>query len=92
MLRLYGEGKLASAAATDTLDADVMDHGACRYGVDYALGDIVGVAGAGAQMNARVTEAALTYEGGRRSIKLTFGSAQLTTEGVLARWTRTAAR
>lgn len=92
MLRLYGDNKLALAAASDTLDADVIDHGACRYGVDYTLGDIVGVAGAGAQMNARVTEASLTFEGGQRSVKLTFGNAPVTVGGVLARWTRMAAR
>lgn len=92
MLRLYGENKLASAAATDTLDADVIDQGACRYGVDFELGDIVGVAGAGAQMNARITEVTQTFEAGGRTLKLTFGDAPVTVGGVLSRWGRDAAR
>ena len=93
MLQLFGENKLATVAATDVLDADLMDrHGAVRYGVDYELGDIVGVAGAGAQMNARITEVNQTFEGGKQALKITFGTGALTVGGFLLNWARAATR
>ena len=90
MLTLFGQSKRVSA--TDTLEAEVLDGGACRYGVDFALGDVVAVAGAGAQMNARIVEVTETYESGARSVNCAFGDAPVTTGGVLARLTRAAAR
>ena len=90
MLRLFGQGKMA--ATTDTLEADMLDSGACRYGEDYALGDVVLVAGAGAWMSARIVEVTETYEAGSRSVSCAFGDAPVTAGGVLARIHRAGVR
>ncbi len=92
MIRLCGENKLTATAPTDTLDADVIDTGGCRYGRDFTLGDIVAVAGGNAQMEARITEVTETYESAGRSVKLIFGDAPVTVGGALVRWNRGATR
>lgn len=89
LLRLYGQGK--QTAAADTLTAGLLDSGACRYGVDYDLGDQVVVAGAGAQMNTRITSVTETYENGCRTLSAVFGDAPVTVSAVLSR-AQTAAR
>ena len=78
MLRLYADKRLAEGRPKETLTAQVIDSGACRYGRDWDVGDVVTVRGAGASMRARIIEVTETHEDGQRTIAATFGSAPVT--------------
>ena len=83
MLRLYADKRLAEGRPKETLTAQVIDSGACRYGRDWDVGDVVTVRGAGASMRARIIEVTETHEDGQRTIAATFGSAPVTVSSAL---------
>ena len=92
LLRLYGGGKLENAAEVRTLTAELIDSGACRYGREYDVGDIVISRDSyGNQQAARVSSVTETYESGRRTLSAVLGDAPVTLGKVLTR-TSAAAR
>ena len=83
MLALAARRKLTGPSRTMT--ADVVDGGLCRYERDYDVGDVVTVVLDGWRMDARLIAMQETWEGGRRTLKATFGDPPLgVTE--LMRW------
>lgn len=92
LLRLYGQNKLDAAAPKNTLTAELIDSGACRYGRDYDVGDLVIVRdGYGNSQAVRVAELTEVHENGKRSLRAAFGNAPITPSAVFAR-TGSAAR
>lgn len=75
MLELAARRKLKPPART--LTADVLDGGLCRYERDYDVGDRVTVVLDGFRMDARLIEMQETWEGGRRTLRATFGDPPL---------------
>ncbi len=75
MLRLAGRNKLDSAQEKETLTADLIDTGLCRYERDYDVGDKVILKGDGALSETRLLEVRESYEGGGRKLQATFGMA-----------------
>ena len=78
MLRVAAQNKLDTAVKKQTLTAELLDNGLCRYEQDYDVGDRVTVEGEGAVMNARLLEMTEVYEGGARKLTATFGDAPVT--------------
>ena len=76
MLRLGAERKLSPRK--DSVTAELMDSGFCRYGRDYDLGDVVTVVADDRQMNARLTAVEEIYENGKRTLRATFGEGPVT--------------
>ncbi len=76
MLRLGAERKLSPRK--DSVMAELMDSGFCRYGRDYDLGDVVTVVADDRQMNARLTAVEEIYENGKRTLRATFGEGPVT--------------
>ncbi len=81
MLRLGAERKLSPRK--DSVTAELLDSGLCRYGRDYDLGDVVTVVADDRQMNARLTAVEETYEDGKRTLKATFGEGPVTLTGLI---------
>ncbi len=71
LLRMAAERKLAAPA--QTLTAELLDSGLCRYGTDYDVGDLISLRTDDDQADARLIAVAETYEGGARKLKATFG-------------------
>jgi len=92
LLRLYGRNRLDAAAPKNTLTAELIDSGACRYGRDYDVGDLVVVRDSyGNSQTVRVAELTEIHENGKRSLRAAFGDAPITSSAVLSR-TGSAAR
>ena len=81
MLRLGAERKLSPRK--DSVTAELLDSGLCRYGRDYDLGDVVTVVADDRQRNARLTAVEETYEDGKRTLKATFGEGPVTLTGLI---------
>lgn len=81
MLRLGAERKLSPRK--DSVTAELLDSGLCRYGRDYDLGDMVTVVADDRQRNARLTAVEETYEDGKRTLKATFGEGPVTLTGLI---------
>ena len=81
MLRLGAERKLSPRK--DSVTAELMDSGLCRYGRDYDLGDVVTVMADNRRMDARLTAVEETYENGKRTLRATFGEGPVTLTGLL---------
>lgn len=75
MLALAARRKLKAPARTMT--ANVTDGGLCRYERDYDVGDVVTVVEDGYRMDARLIAMQETWEGGKRTLKATFGDPPL---------------
>ena len=67
----------------DSVTAELLDSGLCRYGRDYDLGDVVTVVADDRQRNARLTAVEETYEDGKRTLKATFGEGPVTLTGLI---------
>lgn len=83
MLALAARRKLTGPSRTMT--ADVVDGGLCRYERDYDVGDVVTVVLDGWRMDARLIAMQETWEGGRRTLKATFGDPPLGVTELLRR-------
>ena len=81
MLRLGAERKLSPRK--DSVTAELLDSGLCRYGRDYDMGDVVTVVADDRQRNARLTAVEETYEDGKRTLKATFGEGPVTLTGLI---------
>lgn len=71
-----GREKLSEQVRSTSWDVEVYPDITYRYGIDYDLGDIVYLEGAG---NMRITEASEVYEHKGREVTLTFGTPLPTT-------------
>ena len=80
MLKLQGENKLEEKKQTQTLTAQVLDSGICRYERDYNVGDKVLVADEEGRITAsQILSVKETYELDRpRELEVTFGSSPVT--------------
>jgi hypothetical protein len=85
LLLLYADNKLADAGAQTTVTAALLDTGACRYGRDYDVGDVVLVQGRFGSAAVCVAEMTETYENGARTLSASFGDAPLTVSALLDR-------
>ena len=85
LLTLYAKNKLTDTKSKITLTANLIDSGACRYGRDYDVGDLVFLRGRGVQASTRITEIKETYEGNQRSLSGVFGDRPITVESILSR-------
>ena len=83
MLAMAADRKLADPRRTMTLT--VLDGGLCRYGRDYDVGDVVTAIGGGFRMDARLLAMEEGWEGGRRTLKATFGDAPVTAAHLMRR-------
>lgn len=77
LLRMAAERKLLAPA--QTLTAELLDSGLCRYGRDYDVGDLVTLRADAYEAQPRLVAMTETYEGGARKLKATFGDAPAST-------------
>ena len=85
LLALYAQNKLTDTKSKITLTANLIDSGACRYGRDYDVGDLVLLSGRSVRASVRITEITETYEGDLRSLSAVFGDRPVTVESILSR-------
>ncbi len=83
LLTLYAQNKLSGMGSKTTVSATLIDSGACRYGRDYDVGDIVLMQGRFGSASVRIAEITETYEGGARTLTANFGDAPVTVERLL---------
>jgi len=84
LLSLYAENKLSDADVKTTVTAALIDSGACRYGRDYDVGDLVLMRGRFGSAAVRIAEMTETYENGARTLAASFGDAPVTVGKVLS--------
>ncbi len=75
MLRLAGRNRLDTAEEKETLTADLLDQGLCRYGRDFDIGDKIILDGGFASSQVRLLEVQEAYSDGKRTLRGTFGAA-----------------
>lgn len=78
LLSQYAQGKLADLGAKTTVTATLIDSGACRYGRDWDVGDVVRIKGRFGSASVRIAEMTETYENGARTLCANFGDAPVT--------------
>ena len=74
MLRLAGRKKLETAAVKESLTAELLDSGLCRYERDYDVGDKIILIGENMQAETRLLEMRESYDGGARKLEASFGA------------------
>ena len=85
LLLLYANNKLGDALPQTTVTAALLDSGACRYGRDYDVGDVVLAQGRFGSATVRIAEMTETYENGARTLTASFGDAPVTVSALLDR-------
>ncbi len=78
MLAVAAESKLDDVEPKESLAAEIIDTGLCRYERDYDVGDKVLLAGAGRMAAVRLLEMRESYDGSGRKLQATFGAAPVT--------------
>ena len=83
LLSMYARTKLSGLGEKITVSADLIDSGACRYGRDYDVGDLVLISGRFGAASVRIAEITETYENGARRLAAYFGDAPVTVSSLL---------
>jgi hypothetical protein len=83
LLKLYAQNKLNGVGVKLTITATLIDSGACRYGRDYDVGDVVLVQGRFGSAAVRIAAMTETYENGARKLAADFGDTPVTVSALL---------
>ena len=85
LLSLYAQTKLGDAGVKTTITATLIDSGACRYGRDYDVGDLVLMRGRFGSAQIRIAAMTETWENGAHTLAADFGDAPVTVSALLNR-------